>query len=489
MSSAQAGWSAAKQKWNATALDASQEATWDSYTARLFRYAHAEAYYNNHIYTSLVRYSAQHMAASKLYKHTRGVYNPVSRLVDFYVDKVYGGSLDMADLIGGAIPIVTDNDLLRDALRQLWEWSAWRTKKSLYVRMGARRGDVALKVIDDRARQKVRLEVVDPGKIKDVTLDAVGNVKAVVIEYVKEDIDSSGYKTSYTYTETIDQEAFRTFKDGDPFAYFSDLEGQPVAEWPNEYGFVPLVLVNHLDLGNIWGATPFHASLRKIDELNDQASLLNDQVRKSVNPILKAKQLRSGDATLTVSDKDQMPIVYVGDGDLEPLVVNLNIEAVLSNINAMQLEIERDIPELALHRLRAAGGDVTAPGVRAAYSDAIDRTVEARGNYDDGLIRAQKMAVSIGGYNRYDGFELFNLDSYARGDLEHTIAERPVIEEQLTIQEHIQILLSSQAPRRAVWQKLHVPAQDIADWEAEQAQAADEFMLRLDGTPEAEAAL
>jgi len=41
-------------------------------------------------------------------------------------------------------------------------------------------------------------------------------------------------------------------------------------------------------------------------------------------------------------------------------------------------------------------------------------------------VRAQMMAIGIGGYRGYKGFTGFDLESYGKGDLDHSIGERPV---------------------------------------------------------------
>ena len=61
------------------------------------------------------------------------------------------------------------------------------------------------------------------------------------------------------------------------------------------------------------------------------------------------------------------------------------------------------------------------------YQDVIDKVMEARGNYDAALVRAQQMALSIGGLRGY--FEGFRLESYEAGDEEHRIGDRPVLTE------------------------------------------------------------
>jgi hypothetical protein len=202
-----------------------------------------------------------------------------------------------------------------------------------------------------------------------------------------------------------------------------------------------------------WGAPPFHSTVAKIDEMNDAASLLNDQIRKAVNVIWYFSGVAAGsdlsisgqldDGTATsdpTSRRDKLPAIY-GPKDSAPtaMIAPLDIANTAANIQNMLAEIERDMPELSLHRVREMG-QMTAPGIRAGYNDAIDKITESRGNYDDALIRAHKMAISIGAYRRLENFTAFDTGSYARGDLDHYIAERPVIEDMLSKQERISVM-------------------------------------------------
>jgi hypothetical protein len=267
----------------------------------------------------------------------------------------------------------------------------------------------------------------------------VGNVKSCRIVYERQDDQGK----TFEYEERIDQEKFATYRDGELYAFYTDAGGNPVAEWDNEYGFVPLVITRHKDTGYLWGANAFQTQITKIDELNDGASYLNDQVRKTVNTLWAFIGVKGKSAvTVQSDDKASVPALYLPDGtDVKPLVAPLDLTAALENVKAMQLELERDLPELALHRLRE-GGNLTAPGVRAGYTDAIDRIVEARGNYDGGLVRAHMMALTIGGIGKYANFESFGREDYAKGNLEHYIGERPVIEDTLSQADKITALQS-----------------------------------------------
>lgn len=467
MIASRAAWSAFNES-NLVPMDAQN---WDTYASRLNRYPYYESYYHNTVYTDLAQASIQHKKNARLYKFIRGIYNPSARLVDLYVSKVYGGSLDFENCTVGAIPITQADEQLRAAISQLWRWSNWGNNKSLYVRYGAMLGDTVLKIVDEREKQKVRMEVLHPNKIADMTLDASGNVKRVVIQYEKIDdqpntgnawLNSTVLNRPYTYTEIITTDKFETYRDGELFAYYADASGEPVKEWPNEYGFVPVVLCKHKDMGLQWGANAFHADLDKIDTINDQASILNSQVRKAVQLVwLFSGAQKSDELQAGSDDPDKIPALYAKEGvTATPLIANLNIADASANIQHLLAELERDMPELSLHRLREMG-NLTAPGVRAGYSDAIDRITEARGNYDGALIRAQQMAVTIGAIGGYRNFEPFDESSYDAGDLEHSIAERPVIADALSTMERITALQSIGGTERLILQALDVDEDSI----------------------------
>lgn len=437
----QAGWQG-WQTYNPRALVPSAAFPWDDYQSAVFRYTLYEAYAANTAYSYVQRFSDELKRVNKLYQHIRGIYNPVARLVDSYADRVYSGALDFETLETGAVPLVFADraraDQLRGALRRVWLWSNLRTAKDLYVRWGALLGDVAIKVVDNPARGRVRLEVLHPAKVRELELDAVGNVQRAVIAYPRTDPVT---RETYTYREELDKKRFATFRDDEPYAFMTDTAGRPAAAWPNPYGFVPLVWVQHRSIGQARGVNAFYAQLGKIDELNDAASLLGDAVRKAVNPMLRATGFTAGtELKVTAAERDDIPVLYGPAGSaIEPLTPALDIAAAGANIDRLLQELERDLPELALHRLRD-GGNLTAPGVRAAYSDAIGRFRNAMSTYDDGLVRAQKMALSIGGFRRYPDFDGITLNSYDAGELEHYVAERPIVEDALTVQERIAAL-------------------------------------------------
>jgi len=439
---------------------------WDDYFQRLDRYEVFSGYYHNIAYHSIVTYSQGLKTTERLYKHVRGVYNPVKRLVESYVAKVYGGMLDTESGTSGAIPLQSNNPQLIEAIMQLWRDSMWGQKKSLYARFGAMTGDSFIKIIDDVVNKQVRLEVINPAKIKDIRKNDVGDIEYAEIEYY---ITVNNRRVKYN--ETITPEKFEIEVDGKDFPSFVNGRNEALTEWDNDYGFVPLVHVQHMDMDLQFGAPAIYGSMHKINELNDLASILNDGMRKQVQMPLIFKNAEVGaldfgaDQSSQSYNQDDTPrkdtmsaLNIIGaDADVYPAPPTINIANGIENIMTIGNELEKDLPELSLHRLRDSS-QLTAPGVRSAYDDAIARYQEARGNYDTGLIKAHQYAVAIAGMRGYEGYQGYNLMSLENESLEHQIATRPVINDTLGLNEQLNITLqgmSQNAPKifyiRAGW--------------------------------------
>lgn len=479
--------------WRQTDLVASEQVGgFGDWNIRRGRYGIYEAYYRNLAYDQVSQFAAQMKKEMRLYHYIRGVYNPVGRYVNLVNSYVYGGALDMRTAEGGAIPIEAENPDVYTALTTLWKASRWQEQKSIYARNAIMMGDSVLKIVDDVGAQRVRLEVLHPAHLKYATFDEVGNIVEAVIEYERDEPRSladyypsrggtqqaAATKNTFTYTEVITKDSFATFRNGEPWAFYEDAAGNGLSAWQNEYGFVPLVLANDSVTGMHWGEPRYGLFKRKIDEANDLVSLLHDQIRKVVIPLLYAEgasgatQIQSG-----LEEKDAFKILYGPAGSsLNPITADINIADVTVQIGELLKELEDDLPVLALPRIRRRSGDMTAPGVAAGYSDAIAWIEETQGQLNGALVRAHKMALSIGGYQGYPGYESFNLDSFDNGDEEHDIKPRPVIQDKLSRRDRVTLLKDAGAPLRLILKEMDGFTQEeideaIADVDAAQAAA------------------
>lgn len=396
-----------------------------SYDARRLRYAMNWAYYQGTPYRDLNAWAPKLRADLGLYRFIRAIHSPAYRLAEMHVTHLQGGFLDADAQEAGALPIVTTSNDLRRAIAALWKASNWGSQKSTYTRWGTVLGDVALEVIDDVTRKRVYLDVVHPSLLASVDTDRFGNVKGYVRIEQRPNPDKSSETVEYKEVVERDKQnvVYRTYRDDKAYAW-------PGREqmWAIPYGFVPLVLVPHLDVGLGWGWSELHAGLTKVREADDAASLLNDQIRKLVNaPWLFSGLNKPAETPQTrETGREDIPAFYGPSGaTATALVAPLDIAATSARIQDVIADLERDYPELRFDRLRAQG-DASGEALRIARQPAEAKFLGRRVGYDDGSRRIHQMAVAIGGWRNYDGYSGFDLGSYDNNQLDHSIGERPV---------------------------------------------------------------
>jgi hypothetical protein len=382
--------------------------------------------------------------------------NPVRRLVDFYAGILYPGVLtedgsELPEGIQSAIPFSKDTPpALRSAIAQIWMWSNWQAKKSVEVRYGAALGDVFVEVVDDIESGKVYLDVLWPGFICELERDKSGNVKSYSLEYrveVREQDDRGRYRTvnTYMYRKDLDQHSIKYYRDD-----------SLVSSTPNPYGFAPAVWIPHSDCGTDHGACAFAGSMEKIDELNSRVSGVGDQIRKAVeNPRLMStnspqmitrhlnqdKRPATSQQPQPSTDQESVLIMTApADTKVQSLLGDLNIADAGKEIDRLEAEIERSHPELSFYHMLREMTQLTGPAADRVVGDVKARVYEAMAAYDQANISLFRMATAIagmrlqeraGGWSRLDNqqqkFASFNLDSYAKGNLDMAIMPRPIL--------------------------------------------------------------
>lgn len=449
MSAFISGISAFRETYVSSGDTATSELDFTSYGARLLRYSLYRSLYDASVYRGAIHnWSKSYRATYALYKYIRAIEAPTSELVTFWQTHLYGGALDPdagdGSATASAIPILTDTPALRPALGQVWRWSNWGTKKDTLALMGSRDGDVGIRIIDDVRRQRTYLKLLDPARIVDLDLDPLGNVRGYTYEETRAH-PTSGKSVTYREIVTRDKEKvlYQTQLDDQVFAWpgNEDAAGNPRAAWAEAYGFVPMVWINHIDTDTEYGLSELHAGLALFRELDDTGSALDDQIRKLVAaPWLMAgvddpKQRGGSDpraaagtpsVTNSEPDRQQIPIFYGPVGaTATPLVAPLDIAGVNERVRDLHGSLRSRYPELDSD-IATAAGDASGRALRVARQKAETKVNQRRAAYDDALARAHMMAVAIAGMRRWDGFQGFNLDSYARGALDHRIGPRPV---------------------------------------------------------------
>ena len=448
-SAAMAGYKAFNEKM--VSSDQINLANYTDFDSRKLRYSILWAMYENTAYDKIHTWSVSYKTQKGLYEYIRNIYNPSYRLGEFWKAKLLGGALDPAagdgEEVPSALPILmeAENESLRKAIAQVWRWSNWQIKKDVFGLWTPVLGDGVLKIVDDPDREKVYIKVIHPSRLSNAELDDFGNVKGYTLMYKRQD-PRPGKSGEVTYKEVAERDGeavvYRTYLDQSLYAW-DDGE----AEWAVEYGFVPMVVLQHNDVGLDFGWSELYPGLSKFREVDDQASKLNDQIRKLVEgawllagvqkpvstPVVTgqaASQTETQEREKPQVGRSEMKIIYSTNPQAQPhsLVAPIDIASVASSIKDLIAELERDYPELRVD-LANATGDISGRALRINRSPASAKVLQRRPNYDNALVRAQQMAVAIGGFRSYgDAFAGFSLESFATGKLEHSIGERPVFD-------------------------------------------------------------
>jgi hypothetical protein len=426
------------------------------------------AYYDNSVFDNLAAW-ASYRSNYTLYRNIRSIYNPTRRLVNFYVAQVYPGVLSedatkLPDGVAIAIPFSEDTDeKLKLAVAQFWQWSNWQSNNKLMVRYGGATGSALVEVVDNVERGKITTAVRWPGLLADrakddgpsLILDDVGNVKFYALQY--EATDEKG--DTYTYHKEVSQETIIEYRDE-----------KITSQEDNPYGFVPAVWCKHIDEGwgvdgeGIYGAPAIAGAIGKIDELNGLASHVHDHVDLLIdspgivssdggvgkigeqanaikaNRSVAQDEFSSVGATAALRTLRRLLLKAPKGATWVPLTGNLQPEQVIPAMEHVLTEIEHDFPELGMYQELRKMSQVTGPGAARMMGDVYSRVLEVASNYDQQSIKLFQMSAAIGGFRYRENregwrarteaqakFAPFDLESYARGDLNMAIMPRPLI--------------------------------------------------------------
>lgn len=434
---------------------------WDTWESRLERYQQYEYYYISKQYSDINRLSLLLKEQGRLYVNVRSIYNPVYRMVNLYADKVYPAMIDFNDLTKGAIPVV-GSPQIRDSLKRLFRWSNWNAEKQLYVRTGEKLGDTFIRIVDDIDSKRVLLEVLLPQKVQYLKKDSAGNIKEIWITYyLNEDRP--------TALGTPDLKRVRIREEITPDHVIIYENDKKVDEWENPFGFVPVVHVKPIDEGFVFGDTRWDISRSLINEINSQAALLNDQVRKAIIPYIATIGGKIDGSALTRSNKtmDELINIAVGlGGDVKMIAPQIDIASALKNIESQLNELRENNPELFMYQLADMSLPPSGVALRQFFDLGVNKITGAQGIYDDALIRACQMALTIGGVQGYQDFP-YTIQSFEAGDLDFTFKTRDVIYDAIPETTRINYLMSSGAPQSAVWTALGVSDEDQENWRTE----------------------
>ncbi len=373
-----------------------------------------------------------------LYLKTMPLYNPVRRLVDFYASHVFPGVLSedgstLPDGMALAIPLSKDTDgRLKAAIAQGWWWGNWQSEKALWIRICGATGDGPVEIVDDVERGVLYAEPVWPGEITHLERNGSGDVTA----YTREHRLMDEQNQIYTLARVVTHDRIETYRDGSPFS----VAGLP-AEYDNPYGFAPLVWNSHVNLKAIPGGMAVR-NWNKIEKLNSLGSRLHRYIeRQAKTPMFLPGQTDVQRVKLDAEMEEELQLLAsTGTGVPTTMEGNLDLAQTETRIQSLIAEIEHDHPEVVMYQTLRGMSQVTGPAAEQLMGDVTGYLNDARSGYDVREQRKNGMLVAMGGMRFKEGkagwadrnsqqrkFAPFGLDSYARGDLEHSIDPRPLM--------------------------------------------------------------
>ena len=347
-----------------------------------------------------------------------------NRVVEFYVGKLEPG------MIPEAMPIITDYPVIVEPIQQIWAWSSFATNKPVVLREYALYGDMFIQSRVSADRKRVYHKYYAPMYVTDFTEDIRKN-----ITYIRVDIPNG--KT--TYTEIWDGDGYRIWND-QPYGQGADEQfmGDPdQADTLASLGidFIPFAHAKFRDIGQDWGVGCFVHAMDKIDESNRMATRLHQMLFRYNKP-LWAMMANAVDSTGKPLPPPQLPAgssgkAEIGDDDwlslpgmskAEALVPNIQYGAALDILKNQAEEIQRDLPELTYANLKGMT-NISGVAIRELMADAIDKVVEARGNFEAALVKADKHALTMG-----KELGMFpDIGSYDAGQFDHAFKRREVM--------------------------------------------------------------
>jgi|GEM_PF-1956544 len=316
-----------------------------------------------------------------LYAKMRAIFNQVTKMVDTDARFAMGERLE-----------VQAETLVETAINRLWEWSDFQQEKYLLARYGACCGDAFIKVVDNRPWELNP----DPDPEKPVVLNVLPP-DAVSPRYDPHDRKRMvACKVEYIHGRDIHKEVITP----DEILLYDERDPDRVVErYRNPLGFIPVVHIRNIDIGEEFGLCSFHNLLPTVDALNELASFLFEVAKLYADPVIIGRGMERGSLRKQTVDAEGRPVATVWwvptpEGSFEFLEWKGNLPDVLAFLDRIQASIERNAPELTLGALQDRR-DLSGYSIALHLVELTRKIEEMRGNYFAALERANRMALKV----------------------------------------------------------------------------------------------
>lgn len=364
-----------------------------------------------------------------------GVFAPVRTIVDAYQNIFrgkWGREIRVDPKVGGESgknvnPALTVKGL--DVVGRIWRESNLDTRKEALQQMASNLGTVGIRVVArpsaDPGQRRASLQFDHPKTIFGFNEDDRGNATEVELEYdvkVGPIRDRKVVKCKEVLSKT------RILK---------EIDGSTVFDSPNALNVCPYTILRHKDENGEQGGWAYRGSEPIIHALNLLFSNMGESISEHVWPTWFGTAGGEDPATI---ETGRHRMVYVrSDPDtpnpsLEPLVARLDWQGAMNyGLSLIDHLVSRN-PELLFSHIKALSGQSgeTIAKLQIAGIDAIQR---AKGNYEDSIGRAIKIAMSYGVlYDMWDlGAGTGNVSSaeasFRDGLEDFEFADRPALPE------------------------------------------------------------
>jgi hypothetical protein len=319
-----------------------------------------------------------------LYAKIRSVFNAVTKIVD----------VDARFTMGERLRVQGEPEVV-EAVARMWAASDLEQEKYLLVRHGACCGDAFLKVLDNRPWERnpeadpevpVKLLVLPPDMV-DPIYDPLDRKRLVEA------------RIEFLHGRRLYREVWRE----DEVVFYDPERPERVeASYPNRLGFIPVVHIRNLDIGELFGLSSFHHLLPTLDLLNEIASFLIQEVKIYGDPVIIGRNMEKGDLKKSTVDELGRPSATVwwtppGEPGADFRLLEWeggNIEHILAFVAQIKQAIEEYTPELVLSRV-AQSAPSSGYQVDLQLSELVRKISEMRGNYFHSIEKANRMALRI----------------------------------------------------------------------------------------------
>lgn len=363
----------------------------------------------------------------------RAFRNPTKRVIEFYASKLWPDTVDKC------LPLATDNPAIIPAIQQIWEWSNLNLTKQKFSRWYPLFGVGYIRAALSEDRKRVFHQFLDPRWVTDFERDERGFFQWIRIDIQHEILNGESEEKEIVWTsEYWDKEVYKRWDNhvAGRTPKISEL-GKPTIEQPNQLGFVPITYAPFQDIGEKRGQGAVTAALEKIEELDRSVTRLHQILFRYGKPIWAAEQdlSKSSDNRPRPTRLTESGTLDVGDDviialpagvSLASLIPDIPYDAMMSSIADQTRELQQELPELKYYTLTEKG-DISGVALRTMLSDAIDKIIEARGNANAALIRANEIALSLAQLAKIEGYSAADIGTYEQGSFKHTIDSTDVI--------------------------------------------------------------